>query len=235
MPSTERKVLLIDAGNTRVKGALSENGKEFNSVFNVPTDKFRLELLSPFSNLPMAVSSVVPEISKIIKGKFPKAFFVSQKLNLPIEINYKSELGADRISNMVGGLFYGSSFIVGSFGTATVIDIVVDRKFLGGYIFPGVETMVKALSRFTRKLPEVNITPSLNPGKSTEKCISSGIFVSTVGALSFVQRKFNLPTIVTGGYGRLIKGFLNRTALDENLTFRGIYRIFEINGGNSPQ
>ncbi len=234
MPSTERRVLLIDAGNTRVKGALSENGKEFNSVFNVPTDKFRLEFLSPFLNLPMAVSSVVPEISKIIKENFPKAFFVSQKLNLPIEINYKSELGADRISNMVGGLFYGSSFIVGSFGTATVIDIVVDRKFSGGYIFPGVKTMAKALSRFTRKLPEVDIVPSLNPGKSTKECISCGILVSNVGALSFVQKRFNLLTIVTGGYGKLIKRFLNSTVLDENLTYKGIYRIFEINGGSSP-
>lgn len=233
MQSTGRKVLVIDVGNTKIKGALTENGREFKVVFSEKTKGFNLELLSEFSLCEVAVSSVVPEVSEEIVKRFPEALFVSSRLKLPVEVNYGGKIGADRISNIVGGLDYGDSFIVASFGTATVIDIVSNRRFLGGYIFPGIKTMADSLNVSTAELPNVKVVPSLNPGSSTEECISSGITISSVGALKLVQEKFGYPTVITGGFGKLMVNFVEGI-YDGYLTFRGIYRIFEINRGEFP-
>ncbi len=236
MRNTEHEVLLIDAGNTRVKGVVTKNGKNFKEAFNVPTKDFSRSHLLPFLKLKVAVSSVVKRVSGEVKSAFPTAFFVSADSKLPIEIDYKSpeKLGADRISNAVGGLKYGKSFIVASLGTATVIDVVVDGKFLGGYILPGIETMAKGLNLFTDSLPQVRISLSSEIGKSTEECISAGITVATVGALKEVTSYYKLPLILTGGFAEEIARFV-RAKVDRNLTFRGIYEIFRINRGrNSP-
>jgi type III pantothenate kinase len=232
MPNTEREVLLIDAGNTRVKGVLTEKGEEFEEVFNVPTKEFSKFHLYPFSEFQVAISSVVERVSREIRSLFPNAFFVSAKTKIPLEIDYKNpeKLGADRISNAVGGLKYGDSFIVASLGTATVVDVVIDKKFLGGFILPGIEMMAKSLSLFTDSLPEVKVSFETEIGKSTKECISAGVTVATLGALKEIKTRYKLSLILTGGNSEKIGEILG-ARIDRNLTFKGIYEIFKINRG----
>ncbi len=232
MQNTEREVLLIDAGNTRVKGAIGKNG-EVISVFSMDTEAVVKDVgtVLKFVHGDVAVASVVPEVSEKLREALPDAFFVSGNVRLPFKLSYRGMLGADRLASMAGGCVYSKSFIVVSCGTATVIDVVVDGEFQGGFIFPGVASMASCLSEKTFLLPEVNVgSLSIEPGKSTEECMVSGLTVSTVGAVEFVRRQFNLPVFVTGGFGEQVRRFLEGDVrLVKTLTFEGIYEIWRLN------
>ncbi len=234
MQSTERRVLLIDAGNTRVKGALYENGRIVPG-FSVETAKvIRSRELPLIKASDVAAASVVPEVTELLKRIYPGALLISKSSKLPFKLNYRGNIGADRLANMAGALSYSESFIVVNCGTATVIDVVVNREFLGGYILPGIKTMAECLNRRGALLPEVKLKKLReNPGSSTEECIKAGISVSTLGAIKEVKEKFNLPLFITGGLGRLVSEIL-RKKFFENLTFEGIYRIYRTERGEIP-
>ena len=232
MQNTERELLLIDVGNTRIKGAVVKNSKMV-SVFSIDTGAVMKDVgtVLEFVHGDVAVASVVPEVSEKLREVLPNAFFVSSSVRLPFKFSYRGMLGADRLASMAGSCVYSSSFIVVSCGTATVIDVVVDGEFQGGFILPGVASMASCLSEKTSLLPEVNVgSLSIRPGKSTEECIVSGLTVSTVGAVEFIRRRFNLPVFVTGGFGELVYRFLEgNVKLIETLTFEGIYEIWKLN------
>ena len=234
MLSTERSVLLIDAGNTKVKGALYRNG-QIVPVFSVKTaEVIKGRELPPIKASDVAVASVVPEVTEVIKRVYPGALFISKNSKLPFKLNYRGNIGADRLANIAGALSYSESFIVVSCGTATVIDVVVSKEFVGGYILPGIQTMAECLSRKGALLPEVDLKElRKNPGRSTEECIRAGISVSTLGAIEEIKKRFNLPLFITGGLGRIVSEILRERFL-ENLTFEGIYRIYRAERGESP-
>ncbi len=234
MQSTERRVLLIDAGNTKVKGALYENDR-IVPLFSVETaEVMKRRELPLIKASDVAAASVVPEVTELIKRVYPGALFISKSSKLPFKLNYRGNIGADRLANIAGALSYSESFIVVSCGTATVIDIVANREFVGGYILPGIKTMVECLNRRGALLPEVELKElSENPGRSTEECIRAGISLSTLGAIKEVKEKFNLSLFVTGGLGRIVSEILGERFL-ENLTFEGIYRIYRAERGESP-
>jgi len=236
MQSIEPKPLLIDAGNTRVKGALYKGGK-IEPIFSVKTVEFEKragELLGKYRFNDLIVASVVPKVSRKINEVFPGALFVSEVKSLPFKHSYRGELGEDRIANICGGLNYSDSFIVVSCGTATVIDVVVEREFIGGYILPGVQTMAECLSVKGALLPEVDLTElSEETGNSTADCIVSGITVSTVGAVERIKRNFKLPLLLTGGFGEGISKFTGGKVV-KNLTFEGLLKLWKIKRGELP-
>ena len=233
MQSIERSVLLIDAGNTKVKGALYKNG-QIVPAFSIPTEKVVRDGELPSINaLDVAVASVVPEITETIRKVYPGALFISQKLKLPFKLSYRGNLGADRIASIAGGLKYSDSFIVVNCGTATVIDVIVKKEFVGGYILPGVKTMAESLFKRGALLPEVEVELQEMPGNSTEECIKAGITVATTGAIEKVKNRFKLPLLITGGYGKLISEIVEGTFL-KNLTFEGIYEIWKSVRGELP-
>lgn len=236
MQSTEPKLLLVDAGNTRVKGALY-SGRKIEPVFSVKTEEFEKraeELLTKYNFSDLAVASVVPKVSGKIKDIFPGALFVSEVKKLPFKHSYREKPGEDRIANICGGLNYSESFIVVSCGTATVIDVVVDREFIGGYILPGIQTMAECLSVKGALLPNVNLTElSEKVGSSTVDCIVSGITVSTVGAVERVKNRFKLPLLITGGFGELISK-LTEGRFIRTLTFEGLLKLWKAKKGELP-
>ena len=236
MQSIEPKLLLIDAGNTRVKGALYR-GEKIEPVFSVKTAEFEKrtgELLGKYCFNDLIVASVVPKVSRKIKEVFPGALFVSEVKSLLFKHSYRGKLGEDRIANICGGLNYSDSFIVVSCGTATVIDVVVEREFIGGYILPGVQTMAECLSVKGALLPEVNLNKlSEKPGDSTADCIVSGITVSTLGAVERIRKHFQLPLLITGGFGELISE-LTAGRFIRTLTFEGLLNLWRAEGRELP-
>jgi type III pantothenate kinase len=233
MQSTELNWLLLDCGNSFVKGGSFKEGN-FNLQFKLPTTKVLKEpalLIERVKGEKVAAACVVPEIETLLKENCRELLLVSLKLKLPLEINYRGSMGGDRISNMCGAYTLFRSFIVASFGTATVIDVVVNGEFKGGAIFPGVELMGKALSKGTSLLPEVKELGESALAQSTSGCIKSGILAATLGAVNVVKREYPwLPLIVTGGWGRKVKDLVCGIFV-EDLTFVGIREVLKLNKG----
>ncbi|RKQ63397.1 type III pantothenate kinase [Thermovibrio guaymasensis] len=239
MQSTEPK-LLIDAGNSTVKVGVFKRGR-VELVRRVPTEeilkdpKLLKELSGKFKG-EVGIASVVPEVSELIREFFPDSKFVKLERELPVKIHYVGEMGPDRIANILGGSTFFKSFIVASFGTATVVDVVINCEFKGGIILPGLKLMARALKEGTALLPEVKSFKSSKLGMKTRECIESGILRGTYGAVLSVKREFpGVPLILTGGYSRLIERLLNGILVEE-LTLLGIANFLSYKGGmKSPR
>ncbi|SMP18983.1 type III pantothenate kinase [Desulfurobacterium pacificum] len=217
-------LLLIDVGNTRTKVRIIKDSFKKDVSFPTSEIKKNIEKFNPNSSV-IAVS-VVNKATEILKTHFKNIKFITAQTNLPIKINYLTPqtLGTDRIAHACGGLLYGNSFIIVNAGTTTVIDIVKERKFLGGWILPGIKLSSQCLYKFTSKLPLVeNFTLNnfYEPGNSTTECIEKGILLFTVSSIQKVKKTFNLPIILTGGNGKLLTNFIKAKYV-ENLTLNGL-------------
>ena len=68
------------------------------------------------------------------------------------------QLGADRFASAIGAhaLYPGEALIVATCGTATTVDAITpDGVFLGGMILPGLGLMASSLAKNTAQLPQV--------------------------------------------------------------------------------
>jgi type III pantothenate kinase len=69
-----------------------------------------------------------------------------------------AQLGADRFASAIGAhaLYPGEALIVATCGTATTVDAITpDGVFLGGMILPGLGLMASSLAKNTAQLPQV--------------------------------------------------------------------------------
>jgi type III pantothenate kinase len=192
------------------------------------------------------ISSVVPEHTKVLRkalkgstGKKP--FIVSCKMRTGLTFNIPDpeKLGSDRIANAAAAYeFYKCPVAVVDFGTATTISIV-DKKaaYIGGAIIPGIRLMIESLAQGTSKLPEVQVKPPISAlGKDTVRCIQSGLFYGTAGAVEKILGKIEkeaaikLKVVITGGHGVLISKFLKRKHdFLPDLTLEGLRIIYKRN------
>lgn len=258
-------LLAIDIGNTNITvGIFKFRGKKSvkkpEYIWNISTDKLRtadeygskiLGFLN-FSDLEakqvkaIAIASVVPVLDKrfekLSKKYFDKKpFFVSYNNKLPFKIKYNnpSEIGADRIANSAAVYsFHKAPAIVIDFGTATTFDCINKQsEYIGGIIAPGPLIASEALAKRTSKLPLVEVAPTKTViGKSTVKCIQSGLYFGYIGLIKElirrVIREMNCkPKIIaTGGLADVIEDAVNE--IDEiipELTLEGIRIIWQEN------
>jgi type III pantothenate kinase len=196
-------LLLIDAGNTRVKWALADDDAalgvwrasgavahaELNHlpaawqhqpvtrviVANVAGAKLRdqLQLMLPSSVPPQAVTWFV---SSARLGAMRNAYRNPQ------------QLGCDRFAAAYGAqaLAPGKALIVATCGTATTIDaITADGTFIGGMILPGLGLMASALARNTAQLPQVRPGATRPPpfANNTDDAIVAGCLAAQAGAI----------------------------------------------------
>ncbi len=228
------KLLLVDGGNTTLKVCLTplETFKP-TSVEIIPYNS--LHRLEKYKEINLkVVSTVKPSTLGKIKKFLKNPYVVKLEDTLPlIGIDYRTPhtLGIDRVISSIGGLYYDRSFIKVSFGTATVVDVVINKTFRGGAIFPGLEKSILCLVAHTDLLPKVEIEkkPPL-VGKDTKSCIQSGVFYSQVftvkGFIERLQKQLNIKTVIlTGGAAGLFKEFFPSAVFDPYLTFRGLYEI----------
>ena len=231
--------LLLDVGNTAVKWRLLERLGEYRPLKGGVLTFDRLEELKKFSSVPHKwVSSVKPSVNPLLVEILKNPRFVEvENCRALIEVDYKTPrtLGIDRLLNAVGGLEYGDTFAVVSFGTATVVDLVIDRTFKGGAIFLGTEKHLECLSKKGEQLPRVDlkeIPPLL--GKSTDECIQSGTFYNQLftvrGYLERFKELYGVKGFIyTGGYADLFTPFLGQGILDGELLFKGLWKVIKSN------
>ena len=178
-------LLLIDAGNTRVKWALltteesdARHGFDAQSLgkwqrSGVVNRDALGQLVELWRGQPVArvmLSNVAGEgmreqLDLLLLRAFgarPIAieWFRPAPLLAGVRNGYRNplQLGADRFASAIGAhaLYPGEALIVATCGTATTVDAITpDGEFLGGMILPGLGLMASSLAKNTAQLPQV--------------------------------------------------------------------------------
>lgn len=191
----------------------------------------------------VAVASVVPPLVRgwrVSLGRLglkPLMIDSAELSPIPIHMPNPAQVGADRIANGCEALAkYGAPTIVVDFGTATNIDVVdQEGAFVGGVIAPGVMLSAQALFERASKLSSTPIAlPPHVIGRDSEEALQSGIVIGAAamaeGLVARIKAELGVdqcPVVATGGLARTVGGATQCfTAIDPNLTLRGIHRIW---------
>ena len=248
-------LLTADIGNTSITLGLFDNDalvEEYRlaSDKDLSLEEYEVLLKSLFKEYKVdgcIISSVVEELTKKFKKAVDNVFkldslVLTTKINTGVKIclDNPKEAGADRIANAAGAyVLYNYPVIVIDFGTATTFDIVNGKgEFVGGIIAPGVNLQVKALNKFTSKLPRIEITQSSAAiGHNTNDAILSGILRGTAamidGLVEQCEKELGQKAVIvaTGGYSGLISTYLKRQFdfINPTLTLEGLRYLYQIN------
>jgi len=243
--------LVIDAGNTLIKGAVFENNQileRFQTKGKSLAD-FILAI-SALDQLPeqALISSVRADSDSLTESLtdlgINQVLSFRSGLKLPIKIQYKTPetLGTDRIANacMASAIYPQDNILAIDIGTCIKFDMVTaDQEYLGGSISPGVKIRYKGLSSFTGKLPYFKKMLDEFPeliGTSTEGSIRSGvengILHEIIGMIdAYGQRFDNLKIVLTGGDTDRFSQLLKKSGIfvEPELTLKGLHLILKTN------
>lgn len=201
-------LLLVDAGNTRIKWALVDRSAAHPvpGIWHAAGGVARAqaaELEKIWQNLRIGrvlLSNVAgadtrDELERTVRhalGSRPVAieWFASTAECGGVRNLYRNpaQLGCDRFAAAIGAhaLFPERPLVVATCGTATTVDAVTaDGEFVGGMILPGLGLMAASLAKNTAQLPEVALQASaLQPfADHTDGAIVSGCIAAQAGAI----------------------------------------------------
>lgn len=205
-------LLLVDAGNTRIKWALVDRsagrqvlGNWYASGSVARADAAELVpawrdfkigriLLSNVAG-PGARDALEQAVLQA-SGIKPVAleWFASTAALGGVRNNYlnPAQLGCDRFAAAIGAhaLFPHGPLVVATCGTATTVDAVsADGVFVGGMILPGLGLMAASLAKNTAQLPPVVLNAALQTSltqpfaDNTDAAIVSGCVAAQAGAI----------------------------------------------------
>lgn len=214
-------LLLIDAGNTRIKWALVADEAapgdwlSFGSLAHADLAPF-LPLSSAASIKRVLMSNVAGEsfaarLSAVLQGMGVPAsaveVFRAQPECAGVRNGYAqpTQLGSDRFASLMGARhrFPDQRLLVITCGTATTIDALeADGRFIGGMIVPGLGTMAESLALSTALLPSVESAVRERVfADNTREAIVSGCLTAQVGAIlhAMAQRQNPVARCVLSG------------------------------------
>lgn len=202
-------LLLVDAGNTRIKWALMHSARlgvaelghwaDYGSVGREDVCKMA-DALQDVDITRVMISNVAGEAMRASLERMvlralgmkpvPLTWFASQAELAGVKNGYRdpAQLGCDRFAALIGAraLFPGVPLVVATCGTATTVDALdAQGCFYGGMILPGVGLMAASLAQNTAQLPQV---PQYNVGEhpfadNTHDAIASGCIAAQAGAI----------------------------------------------------
>lgn len=239
--------LLIEIGNTAVKAAWSEEmtlGKTFRyqgeKVLN-----FILSLVEKEKPAIMVVSSVydIPASDETTLGKNCQDLLILDSSHSEILSRYglPDYITYDRAASIIAAryLFKGKSCTLFDFGNTLTVDFIEsDGSYSGGNISLGCRTRFKALNRYSKALPLVNIPVSTQEiGHSIQNSIESGIISGIMFEIEGYARLHPENVIVfTGGDAiYFAKRMKNSIFVVCNLVLMGLALIADENVQKDPQ
>mgnify|MGYP002625492865 CR=1 FL=1 len=202
--------LLVEIGNTALKAAWSDRmtlGKTFRYQGEKVTD-FILSLTSREKPAVMVVSSVFPladqDMERLGAECGRLVVLDSRHKDLLISKGLPSYLSYDRAASVLACryLFRGRGCTLVDFGTTLTIDFTSEEgMYKGGNISLGCRTRFKALNRYSRVLPLVEISENpdvigLTETESLESGVVSGIIFEIEGYLGLYPQNI---VVFTGG------------------------------------
>jgi type III pantothenate kinase len=243
--------LVIDIGNSRLKGGVFENGSLIDAFFlpvhPLPVEQLQ-EHLEKRAIKEVFIASVNSKADQVIlkmldSKKIRYAMLDYSKLRLQLDVDEPDALGPDRIANAYGALtrFPINDCIVVDIGTAITYDFIAkEGRYLGGLIYPGAELCAKALNAYTDKLPLVTPKKLSSPlGKTTETHLQGGIYFGQLGAIERTLSELRQATISPSSIKVIATGGATREehrefvedlkelvdCIDPNLTLIGLHEI----------
>lgn len=227
-------MLLIDAGNTRIKWAVAATGAGGAGRWQHQGAVARGEAASLAAAWRQAglvvervcVSNVAGQaLRETLDGILMQVFgavavewfaSVPERAGLRNGYRHPGQLGCDRFAAAIGArtLFPAQELVVATCGTATTIDVVsAQGVFVGGMILPGLGTMATSLALSTAQLPQIEvISPQEQPfADNTVDAIVSGCIAAQVGAIEHAldERRRQAPgrplrCVLAGGAGAVL-------------------------------
>ncbi|MDD5073089.1 MAG: type III pantothenate kinase [Candidatus Omnitrophica bacterium] len=246
-------LLAIDIGNTSVAFGVFRR-KRLKSSWKIPTQGVlsKKTIKLPKGIKTAILSSVVPKATPIIKKAIEKKYKIrplvlGENIKAPIKNLYRKpgQVGQDRLVDAVAVKeLYGCPAIVIDFGTAITFDVISKKgEYLGGLIFPGIETSLNALSQKAALLPKIKFTPPKGLiGRDTADSMKSGVFHGTGalcdGVIAKLKAKYEhiapgrgspMKVIATGGHAALMAKYSTEIdKINPNLTLLGLNMIYNL-------
>ena len=207
-------LLLIDAGNTRIKWALvAADGAAGGWLASGAVTHAQLDTLAAQWEKLAISEALLSNVAGSVIGMRLRTMlpvapcdFVSLPRLAGLTNGYRtpSQLGCDRFAAAIGAhvLAPGQALIVANCGTATTIDaITADGVFLGGMILPGLGLMASSLARNTAQLPQIAGDAMLPAGfaDNTDDAILSGCLAAQAGAIERAVRMHGASACLLSG------------------------------------
>lgn len=192
------------------------------------------------------VCSVVPSLTTPLAEACHRltgrdALVVSHLLDtgLTFRVDEPARVGRDRIADAAAAaLLYPLPCMTVDLGTATTYNVLsAQREFLGGFIVPGVQTSLRAISAGTAQLPPIAPEPPRDLiGRNTVEALNNGAMFGTAamldGLADRVESQLGAPltVVATGGLAPYITPCCHRKIVyDVDLLFKGLALLWERN------
>lgn len=150
-----------------------------------------------------------------------------------------AKVGRDRLADAAAAAaHYPLPCMTVDLGTATTYNVIsANREFLGGFIVPGVQTSLRAISAGTAQLPPIAPEPPEHLiGANTVAALNNGAMFGTAAQLDGLADRVEaelgqpLTVVVTGGLAPYITPCCKRKVIyDADLLFKGLALIWEKN------
>lgn len=192
------------------------------------------------------VCSVVPQLTDVLAGACRRltgqdALIVDCTLDtgLTFAVDEPARVGRDRIADAAAAAaHYPLPCMTVDLGTATTYNVISgEREFLGGFIVPGVQTSLRAISAGTAQLPPIAPEPPEHLiGANTVAALNNGAMFGTAAQLDGLADRVEaelgqpLTVVATGGLAPYITPCCRRKIIyDADLLFKGLALIWEKN------
>ncbi|QNM96367.1 type III pantothenate kinase [Chitinimonas koreensis] len=238
-------VLLLDAGNSRLKWALATPGGYLAQGSLGYGERAQLPASLAGFDAPRAAlgcNVAGPQVAAELAAQLAPLTIdwlrpVAAQAGLRNGYREPGQLGADRWAALIGarGLAAGDC-IVAMAGTALTVDALsAEGDFLGGLIVPGFRLMRQALAQGTADLGLPGGEPADFP-RSTGEAIVNGALAALAGAIEQARGRLERHTgrpaqlLLSGGDGPLLAPLLapalaERLIAVDNLVLRGLARL----------
>ncbi len=245
-------LLLIDAGNTRVKWALaapgaglgewSSTGAALHAELDAAAAAWHGQGVTSALVSNVAGAALREHLAALL-GPIATEWFASSATRAGLVNGYREpqQLGCDRFAAAIGAraLAPDQPLVVATCGTATTVDAVCgDGRFAGGMILPGLALMAGALARNTAQLPQVapGAAPSPLFADNTNDAIVSGCLSAQAGAIErAVSAHGDALCILSGGAAPYIAPALKlRYRMVDNIVLVGLHAaaLFDLRMGD---
>ena len=255
-------VLAVDIGNSNICiGGLAGAGhREILFTVRMVTrprctaDEYAAELrfllarlqVDPSACEGVIVCSVVPGLTGVLAaacrrltGQEAKIVSCMLDTGLTFAVDEPAKVGRDRIADAAAAAaYYPLPCMTVDLGTATTYNVISDkREFLGGFIVPGVQTSLRAISAGTAQLPPIAPEPPARLiGRNTVQALNNGAMFGTAAMLDGLAERVQaelghpLTVVATGGLAPYITPCCKRKVLyDADLLFKGLALLWEKN------
>ncbi|HJU71060.1 MAG TPA: type III pantothenate kinase [Paucimonas sp.] len=247
-------LLLVDAGNTRIKWALADlrspvlghwfaGGAVIRENASGLADAWRGLAISHalLSNVAgQGIRDILENalLEALAPVRITMEWFASVVSLAGVRNGYRNpaQLGCDRFASAIGAhaLFPGRPLIVATCGTATTVDaITADGFFAGGMILPGLGLMAASLAKNTAQLPQVaqHILVPQPFADNTADAIVSGCIAAQAGAIeravaAHANRHGKVQCLLSGGAAATVAPYLSMPCeVVDNLVLLGLQAV----------